>query len=290
MRPRRSRSASEDRAWSGVARPRTARLPCRRASGGAPRLSGARRHAGRVRSRVASSPGACVCAHVAHWAAARGATRQSTSLRWRAGRSVVSCGLGFDGAGPAACSRPGAPLTVGGAAHAVLAPRDDAGGPHVRQTPTHPRVSEPRTGVDLSGGRGLGRHGEVARVPRQEAVVAEGPPNAVRRSISTGLRPPAPGSPGTPRPGASPAPPPAGLGRSCAARLGTWRGSARTGRAVDPHVWARGAPSGIGRESPPGTRACGRRVAPSAGHGWSPRPSRCGRRGAGSPRQCREGR
>ena len=190
------------------------------------------------------------CLHTYQRAAARGTTWQRTGIRWIDGRSVVTCGIGFDGAGPEACSRPGEPMTVGGAAHAGIAHLDASGGQYVRQQPTQTRFSRQRTGVDLSGGRCRVLNGDVAFGQRQEAVVADGHPKAVRREIAQGLRPTA-----HRRTVNHPVLVPdlriheraqVGLVQRVSERGADEHGQ---GLDVDPNVWARGEPSVIGRES-----------------------------------------
>jgi homoserine/homoserine lactone efflux protein len=66
--------------------------------------------------------------------------------------SVMTCGIGFDGAGTEEFSSPGEHMPVGGAEHAVIAHLDESGGQHVLQKPTNKLFSRQRTGFDLKGG------------------------------------------------------------------------------------------------------------------------------------------
>jgi hypothetical protein len=95
--------------------------------------------------------------------------------------SVVTCGIGFDGAGTEEFSSPGEHMTVGGAEQAVIAHLDESGGQHVLQKPTNKLFSRQRTGFDLIGGRFLVLKGDVALLQRKDAVVADGHPKDVRR-------------------------------------------------------------------------------------------------------------
>jgi hypothetical protein len=181
----------------------------------------------------------------------------------------VTGGIGVDGVGPEACSRPVEPRTVGGAEPAGIAPLDASGGPHGLKTTPHTRFGRPRTGVALVGGRGLGRNGDVALWPRAEAVMAEGHPQDGRRQISQGFFPTAHRRTVN-HPGLVPAlrlhaREPGGLVPVVAA-LGPE--PPRPRRDVDQKGVAGGEPSAIGRESPARHEVGhGRRGAPVAGPG-----------------------
>jgi hypothetical protein len=94
-----------------------------------------------------------------------------------------------DCAGTAECSRPVEHMTVGGAEPAVIAHLDEAGRQPVLQKTANQLFGRQRTGFELVGGRGLVLNGDVALLPREEAVGADGHPNDVRRQRSHGFFP-----------------------------------------------------------------------------------------------------
>jgi hypothetical protein len=66
--------------------------------------------------------------------------------------SVVTYGVGCDGAGTEEFSSPPEHMTVSGAEQAVIAHLAEFGGQHVLQKPTNTFFSRQRPGVDLIGG------------------------------------------------------------------------------------------------------------------------------------------
>jgi hypothetical protein len=205
---------------------------------------------------------------------------------------VVTCGIGVDGVGTEEGSSPVKPMTVGGAEQAVISHLDASGGPPVLKNTTHTRFGRQRTGVDRVGGRGLGPKGDVALLPREDAVMADGHPTDVRRHLSQGCFPTA-NRLTVNHPVLVPdlrlhAREPVGL-VPVVSELGP--APHRPRLDVDQKVVAGGEPSAIGRESPSRHDVVhGRMVAQVAGPGVQhANHAEAAAHAPGVPRQCLQG-